>query len=129
MVWKLLVQCPGDYAAVTEALGVSVNTQKSIVERFLTEGTVETHQGQGASRPQRVFDADADIWLLGNVIDDPEAKLCERAASFMLATGTVVHISTICRALRRIRLSRTKVHSAAHTACLCPLLMCGGRAC
>jgi len=43
------------------------------------------------------------MWLFGNVIDD------QRTASFLLETGKHVHISSMCRAMRRLQISRVKV--------------------
>ena len=46
-----------------------------------------------------------ELWLLGDVIDDPKATLQMRADRFRLRTGVTVHISTVCRAMRRLNQS------------------------
>ena len=67
------------HAVVTEALGVPKDTQTNIIERFLETGDVQTWQGRREAPPaNKVLGCDADLRLLGNVIDDPAATLNER---------------------------------------------------
>lgn len=50
-----------------------------------------------------------DMQLLVQVAQAPAATLGEHHAQLVLNGGRVVHISSICRAMRRVRLSRQKV--------------------
>ena len=87
---------------VTQALeGISKHCQEDILNRFFLTGDVATFQGRRDAPPvNKVMSAKDDLWLLCSVIDDPSATLDQRAASFKLATGKAVHVSTLCRALR-----------------------------
>jgi hypothetical protein len=84
--------------------GLSIGCQNTIVRRFLQFGTVDTWQGVGGTRPQQVMDTDADLWLLGEVLDDPNLTLQDLTARFQLLTGRTVHMCTMCRAMRRVGL-------------------------
>ena len=100
------------HAVVTEALGVPKDTQTNIIERFLETGDVQTWQGRREAPPaNKVLGCDADLRLLGNVIDDPAATLNERCSWFELETGIKVHLSSICRALHRLDFSYQKARS------------------
>ena len=94
-----------DHATVTEAFcgRVCKDTQNLIIARFKETGDVQAWQGHRQTPPaNKVGTAEDDLWLLGNVLDDPAATLEARAAEFALATGKKVHVSTICRALHRL---------------------------
>jgi len=114
VVWKRLVLNLSSREVSEHLDGITDQTQALILRRFLETGGVDTWQGQGGQRPHQVFDADADIWLLCDVLDDPTATLQLRADRLLLRTGREVHVSSICRAMRRLMLSRQKVqHWAA----------------
>ena len=58
---------------------------------------MQAWQGHRQTPPaNKVGTAEDDLWLLGNVLDDPAATLEARTAEFALATGKKVHVSTIC---------------------------------
>jgi transposase len=104
---------------VTQALeGISKHCQADILNRFFLTGDVATFQGHRDAPPvNKVMSAKDDLWLLCSVIDDPSATLDQRAASFKLATGKTVHVSTLCRALRdRWGMSYQKVTPPARLA-------------
>ena len=113
VVWKRFVLGKHHSTVTAELEGLTRQCQNTILQRFLQTGDVETWQGQGAARPHRVIDAEADLFLLGNVLDDTTARLSERATSLRLATGKEVHISTLSRAMRRLGMSRQRVRSSA----------------
>ena len=55
-----------DADTVTRALeGISAHCQSDILKRYYETGDVRTWQGQGASQPSCVTDAEAHLWLLG----------------------------------------------------------------
>ena len=55
----------------------------------------------------------ADRELLGILLDSPEDMLKEHHASFCAKTGLEPHISTFCRAVRRLGFSRQQLHGFA----------------
>jgi transposase len=98
------------HAAVTEALGPTRLSQRDIIDRFETTGGVETHMGRRKpGRTQSRMSSRDDLWLLGDVLDDPSATLQERADRLRLRSGVTVHISCICRAMRRLNLTCGKM--------------------
>ena len=119
-------------AAVTASLeGVCSSTQDSILARFDETGTVETWQGTVRSGhlepPNRKMSAAAEQALLLKLLHCPSATLQEHQANLVLSTGTRVHVSTICRALRELGYTRQRVSRCpAHAA---PALGVGGRWC
>ena len=85
VVFKRLV-LGDDHHAVTGALeGICRHTQDGILWRFFKTGTVDTWQGQRTSQAHNlVIGAEEDMWLFGNVIDDPTATFNQRATAFLL---------------------------------------------
>ena len=116
VVFKRLVLGLSPATVTADLEGISASCQGEIIKRFLKTRTFDTWQGQGASQPHRVLDGESDLFLLGNVLDDPTATLSERATSLRLATGKSVHVASICRAMRRLLLTRQRVRASSRRA-------------
>ena len=57
--------------------------------------------------------AEMDVLLLHLVLDSPNAMLKEITATIHLSTGKQVHLSTVCRAMRRLNLTRQRLQHYA----------------
>ena len=85
-------------------------TQRDILKRFEDTTSVATHQGRRPGPPaNQVFDAAHDLFLLEQTRLHRSAFHRERSMHVQLATGTPVHILTICRAMQRMLLQRQRV--------------------
>jgi hypothetical protein len=113
-VWKRLGKGESPLTVTLELEGISKNCQNDILDRFWRTGGVDTWQGRREAPPaNRVIDGADDLWLLGDVLDDPTATLCARAATFRRVRGKTVHLSSICRALRRLGLTHGRLQNWA----------------
>lgn len=94
---------------------MSKRCQNDILERFEKTGGVHKWRGRlYRPSPRRTMNADMDVHLLQLVIDSPSASLAEHQQpaehpAALLHTGELTHVSTICRALKRLHFSRTRV--------------------
>jgi transposase len=110
VVWKRLGKGESHHTVTLELEGISKSCQNDILDRFQETGDIETWQGRRAGAPpNQVINGADDIWLLGNVLDDPSATLCMRTATFRRVRGKTVHLSSICRALHRLGLSHGRL--------------------
>jgi|TARA_B110000046_G_C12976147_1_gene391224 transposase len=90
--------------------GPSKTTIKRIVKRFREEGGVDTRQGARAAPPaNRIFDRRNDWALLKALADSPGDMLDEIRDKLTALTGARPHVSTVCRAIWRLRHSRKRV--------------------
>jgi transposase len=88
---------------------------KSMWELFEHTGDVESRQGQRDAPPANLIVDDAAAHtLIQQILDAPGLTLSEQKAEFELTTGKTIHISTFCRAVRRLGFTRQKV---THGAC------------
>jgi hypothetical protein len=87
--------------------GLSKHCQEAILNHFGQTGDV----GGAASRAggKKVMTAQQDRQLLDMVLDEPTTTLQGHSVSFLLQHGVKVHISSICRAMKRLQLTRQKV--------------------
>ena len=99
------------HSDVTDALeGIGKSTQNAIISRFLATGGVDTHgNGRQGGTHGTVMTAELEVHLFQKVLDDPKATLHSHSMSFMLEHGVSIHISTLCRAMRRLGLSHQQV--------------------
>ena len=84
---------------------------KSMVTIFEQTGAVESHQGARAAPPaNQVMTDDASHELLRRVLASPQTTRTEHRLRLMI-DGVVesVHVSTVCRACRQLRLSSKKL--------------------
>ena len=90
---------------VQSMLCVSKTCQSSILSRFWSTGDVMRQRPDHAASA-RVLTHEMEMDLFHDVLDAPRATLNQRAATLELLHGVTVSISTICRAMRRLRLSQ-----------------------
>ena len=109
------------HAGIAQNLQLSERTVRRILNRFDATGDVRTHQGQrgglqhAAPQNQKMTpEQDLKLLELVTILDD-KSMLTEIHHQFYLSTGTDVHISTICRAMRRLGFTRKK----ARAPCTC----------
>ena len=94
--------------------GPSRKTIKRIVARFRREGDVKTRQGARKAPPaNRIFDRRNDKALLRVLADSPGDMLDEIRDKLTARTGAQPHLSTVCRAIWRLRHSRKRVRQCA----------------
>ena len=136
VVYKRLV-LGQDAATVSAAFEgtVSPGCQEDILERFRRTGDVQTWQGKSQTPLLRqLLASQRDIELMQMVIDDPKATLPQHAATFLLEHGKSIHVSVLCRAMKRIERSYGKVcapcrlsllHCVVCVSSLTAALLCG----
>ena len=105
-------------AEVTAELEGSVceDTQSEWLRRFAATGdVVDTQSGRRGTLPaNKQATPEVDLLLFQLAIDSPDATLTEQRATLELSTGIRVHLSTVCRAMRRLGLTRQRLgHFAA----------------
>ena len=89
---------------VSDALLVGRRFQRDVLRLFWSTGNVVAPRADAPS--QSVLTPQLEIALLHDVLDAPRATLNQRAATLQLAHGVTVSVSTVCRAMRRLRLSK-----------------------
>ena len=87
---------------------------RSMWELFEHTGDVESRQGQRDVPPANLIVDDSTAHkLLQQILNAPSLMLSEQKAEFELTTGESIHISTFCKAVRRLGLTRQKVTRGA----------------
>ena len=116
VIYKRLV-LDDSWRDVSDALcGASKHFQEATIALFRRTGDVRgaDHTG-GRRRRGRRMTAAIDQMLLDRVLDDPTATLVQHSAAIWLSTGQSVSVSTVCRAMRRLGMTRLRVRSARDT--------------
>ena len=101
-----------DESTVREDIGASPSTQDRILKSFRKTGGVGS-EAAGASRRGRARElatAEMDMRLLA-MAHKSKMTLAERSATLIVEGGMKVHAATVCKALRRLQLSRQRVRS------------------
>ena len=96
---------------VASILNVCSKTVKRIVDRFLATGDVEPSQRRNG--PERELHDFEEIILIQQLFQDPGTYLHELQDMVANTTGKCIHLSTICRAIKRLGFSRKKIHYIA----------------
>ena len=110
MVFKRVVEGT-PIGSVAAECRMSQTFVKSMVTIFEQTGAVESHQGARAAPPaNQVMTDDASHELLRRVLASPQTTRTEHRLRLMI-DGVVesVHVSTVCRACRQLRLSSKKL--------------------
>ena len=98
---------------IARSLQINKRTVQRILRRFDATGAVRSFQGKPgglegeAGSKKMTYEQDMKLLELVTIMDD-RSMLNEIALNFADATGTDVHISTICRAMRRLGFTRKK---------------------
>lgn len=99
------------FSEVGQLLFISEKSVRRYMELFFTTGNVTpTRQRHG---PQLLLSDFEQTLLLQLIIDNPSIYLAEIQARLDDITGTYVHVSTICRTLHHLGITRKKIE---HTA-------------
>lgn len=117
VVWKRLVRGKSP-REVTEDLegAVCADTQDIWLRCFAQTGDVAGRTGKAASEEssRRQMTPEMDLLLFQLVIDSPSAMLKEHHRTIVLSTGSSVDLSTICRAMRRLGMTRQRLQHYAY---------------
>ena len=94
-------------------LRLSLDTVSRIIERFDSTGGVATWQGVRHAAPHNLKLTTAqELELMNRIIDNPQFMLCEHRNAWEDSTGGSVHLSTICRWIKKVGGSRQKVRGS-----------------
>ena len=109
-----------DAAARKLTLGPMVVSSKwvrDLWELFDVTGDVQSHQGRREAPPANlIIDELAALEIINQILDHPEYALLEHHAAFQSSTRTSVHLSTFCKAVRRLGFSRQRVSASCSVA-------------
>ena len=98
---------------VATCLRLSLDTVSRIIERFDSTGGVATWQGVRHAAPHNLKLTTAqELELMNRIIDNPQFMLCEHRNAWEDSTGGSVHLSTICRWIKKVGGSRQKVRGS-----------------
>ena len=117
-VWydgKYFAETASDLSAGVD-MKVSAAWVRAMSNLFDETGDVKSHQGVrpgGAGPPNRIMDTTADRALIDQLLDSPEFQLVEHHARFTTETGIDIHISTFCKAVRRLGFTRQRLQQYA----------------
>ena len=110
VVWKRLMYAQTDDEIASHLL-VHARTVQRVMRRFRETGNVATNVGRRLASPSNVimtFETDMKLLELVTLLDD-KSMLQEIHSEFCALVGATPHISTICRAMRRLNFTRKKV--------------------
>ena len=98
---------------IAETLRLSVDCVRDIIDRFDSTGDVATWQGLRHAAPHNLkLTLAGELELMDSIIDNPQFMLCEHRNAWEDSTGGRVHLSTVCRWIKRVGGSRQKVRSS-----------------
>ena len=117
MRWKIVYQRIAEGEPWSRIAGpfVSKTTAKDIVRLFLETRGVTSRQGERAAPPaNQVMTEEVCIELLHRVLESPQTTRREHHLELLLdGVVTSVHVSTVCRAMHRMRLSTKRLNHYA----------------
>ena len=89
-------------------LRVSHRTAQRIMKCFKEHGDVWPPSHSLARRPRRQMTDEDDRVLIRLLVSSPESMLKEQFREFCGRTGCLMHVSTFCRAVKRLGYTRKK---------------------
>jgi transposase len=101
----------GSQRALADAFGVSPSFVKKVLRRYRTTGHLTPKPPTGGQKPR--LDAAAQAMLRGLVRARPESTLEELCTRVATTTGIQVSVSTMCRTLQRLGISRRQSRSTS----------------
>jgi len=101
----------GSQRALADAFGVSPSFVKKVLRRYRTTGHLTPKPPTGGQKPR--LDAAAQAMLRGLVRARPESTLEELCTCVATTTGIQVSVSTMCRTLQRLGISRRQSRSTS----------------
>lgn len=98
---------------IATCLRLSRDTVGRIIDRFDSTGDVATWQGERHAAPHNLKLTTAqELKLMDRIIDNPQFMLCEHRNAWEDSTGGSVHLSTICRWIKKVGGSRQRVRGS-----------------
>ena len=101
----------GSQRTLADAFGVSPSFVKKVLRRYRTTGKLTPKPPTGGQKPR--LDAAAQATLRGLVRARPESTLEELCTRVATTTGIQVSVSTMCRTLQRLGISRRQSRSTS----------------
>ena len=92
---------------IADVLVVSRKTVQRVIQIFEDTGDVEPAKQRHG--PERKLDAFEEMTLMQTLMENPSAYLDELQEDLQERTGTVVSLTTVCRTLHRLGLTRKKL--------------------
>ena len=106
---KIIEACQRGQATqrtIAEVFGVSVSFVEKLLQRYRTTGTFAAKPHGGGQK--RRLDADADQRILAWIQAQPDLTLGELQSKTRQELGIRLSLATLCRALKRLGLTRKK---------------------
>ena len=94
-------------------LRVSLRTAQRIMKCFKAHRDVWPPSHSLARRPRRQMTEEDDRVLIRMLVSSPESMLKEHFREFCGRTGCLMHVSTFCRAVKRLGYTRKKLEAYA----------------
>ena len=99
------------FEEVGDLLFMSSRSVRRYVNAFYTSGNVDPAQHRHGPLP--ILNQFEQLTVLQSLLDDPSMFLDELQQELANITGTLVHISTICRTIHRLGMTRQKLRHIA----------------
>ena len=112
--WRAVWLCQFRRMTYTEIADLLLMSQRSVhryVQLYLSTGDVVPKEQRHG--PEPLLSEYEQIYLLQRLIDRPGTHLYELQQQLFNATGTWVHVSTICRTVDRLGFTRTRLQHVA----------------
>ena len=109
VVWAVLLDGISPKKMSDTPLRVSSRTAQRIMKCFKEHGDVWPPAHSLARRPGRLMTEEDDRVLVHMLVSSPESMLEEHFREFCGRTGCLMHMSTFCRAVKRLGYTRKQV--------------------